>query len=56
MKLKVYFENQESTMGGWEIVPLYRLVWWLFLGHIKPKENSTRYFIRKIETIEGRRI
>jgi hypothetical protein len=56
MKVKVYFEDSKSSMGGWEIVSIFKLMWWIFLGRIKPKENSTIYFIRKIETIDGRRI
>ncbi len=56
MKVKVYFENNKSTMGGWEIVSIFKLMRWIFLGRIKPKENSTIYFIRKIETIDGHRI
>ena len=56
MKVKVYFESYDSTMGGWEIVSIFKLIWWIFLGRIKPKENSAIYFIRKIETMSGRRI
>jgi hypothetical protein len=56
MKVKVYFENSKSSMGGHEVVSIFKLMWWIFLGKIKPKENSTTYFIRKIETIDGRRI
>jgi hypothetical protein len=56
MKVKVYFEDSESSMGGWEIVSFFKLMWWIFLGRIKPKEKSTIYFIRKIEAIGGRRI
>jgi hypothetical protein len=56
MKVKVYFEDSKSSMGGWEIVSIFKLMWWIFLGRIRPKENTTIYFIRKIETIDGRRI
>jgi hypothetical protein len=56
MMVKVYFENEGSTMGGWEIVSIFKLMWWIFLGRINPKEKSTRYHIRKIETITGSRI
>jgi hypothetical protein len=56
MIVKVYFENEGSTMGGWEIVSIFKLMWWIFLGRIKPKEKSTRYYITKIETITGKRI
>jgi hypothetical protein len=56
MKFKVYFEDKESSMGGWEFVSLFKLMWWLFLGRIKPKEDSTIYYIRKIETSDGLRI
>ena len=56
MKVKVYFEGSKSSMGGWEIVSIFKLMWWIFIGRILPKENSAIYFIRKIETIDGRRI
>jgi hypothetical protein len=56
MKLKIYYEDNKSSMGGWEIVSIFTLMWWLLVGRISPKENSTIYFIRKIETISGRRI
>lgn len=56
MRVKVYFENKDSSMGGWEIVSIFKLMWWIFLRRINPKENSTTYFIRKIETIDGIRI
>lgn len=56
MKFKVYYESKNSYMGGYEIVSIFKLMWWLFLGRIKPKENSTIYYIRKIETIDGYRI
>ena len=56
MKVKVYFEGSKSSIGGWEIVSIFKLMWWIFLGRIKPKENTTIYFIRKIKTIDGRRI
>lgn len=56
MILKVYFENSEQSMGGWEYVSLIKLMWWIFIGRIKPKENSTIYYIYKIETKNGTRI
>ena len=56
MKVKVYFEDNKSTMGGHEIVSIFKLMWWIVIGRIKPKEKSTIYFIRKIETISGTRI
>jgi hypothetical protein len=56
MKVKVYFEDKESTMGGHEIVSIFKLMWWVFLGRIHPKENSTIYYITKIETMSGVRI
>jgi hypothetical protein len=56
MKVKVYFENSESTMGGVETVSILKLMWWLFIGRIKPKEKSTTYYIRRIETVYGCRI
>lgn len=56
MKIKLYYEDKNSTMDGWEIVSITKLMWWIFLGRIQPKENSTIYFIRKIETIDGMRI
>ena len=56
MVVKVYFEDKNGSMGGWEIVSIFKLMWWIFLGRIKPKENSTIYYIRKIETITGKRI
>lgn len=56
MRIKVYFENEKSTMGGFEIVSIFKLMWWIFLGKINPNENSSRYYIRKIETIKGKRI
>ncbi len=56
MKVKLYFEDSKSSMGGWEIVSILRLMWWIFLGRIRPKENSAIYYIRKIEAIDGQRI
>lgn len=56
MKLKLYFEDRNSTMGGWEYVGLIKLMWWVFTNRIRPKENSTTYYIRKIETKNGLRI
>jgi hypothetical protein len=56
MKVKVYFENINSSMGGHEVVSIFKLMWWIFLGKIKPKENSATYYIRKIEKIDGTRI
>jgi len=56
MKIKVYFINDDATMGGYEIVSIFKLMWWIFLGRIKPKENSTIYYIRRIETVNGNRI
>jgi len=56
MKVKVYFEDKDSSMGGWEKMSIIKLMWWIFLGRIKPKEKSAIYFIRKIETVDGKRI
>ena len=56
MIVKVYFENEGSTMGGWKIVSIFKLMWWIFLGRINPKEKLTRYYIRRIETITGKRM
>jgi len=56
MKVKVYFEDEKSTMGGYEIVSIFKLSWWLFLGRIHPKEKTAIYYITKIETICGVRI
>ena len=56
MKLKVYYENIDSTQGGWEYVSLFKIMYWLFIGRIKPKDYTDRYYIRKIETVEGVRI
>lgn len=56
MKFKLYFEDEKSTMGGWEIVPFYKLMWWIFIGGINVKEKSSIYFIRRIETFYGKRI
>jgi len=56
MKIKVYYENKTSSIGGWEVVSIFKLMWWIFLGRINPKEKSAIYFIRKIETIGGVRI
>ena len=56
MKVKIFFEDSTSSMGGWEIVSIFTLMWWLLFGRIKPQEDSTKYFIRKIETVDGRRI
>lgn len=56
MKFKLYFEDRDGTMGGWEYVGLLKLIWWIFTTRINPKENSTIYYIRKIETKNGFRI
>ena len=56
MIYKVHFEDEKSSMGGWEYVSFFKLMWWIFLGRIKPKENSARYYIRRIETSKGKRI
>ena len=56
MKVKVYYENDISSMGGYEIVSIFKLMWWIFLGRIKPNDKSAIYYIRKIETMTGRRI
>ena len=56
MRVKVYFEDINSVMGGNEVVSIFKLAWWLFLGRILPKENSAVYYIRKIETMNGVRI
>lgn len=53
MKVKVYFVSEDTNMGGYEIVSIFKLMWWIFQGRIKPKENSTIYYIRRIETING---
>lgn len=51
MKLKLYFEDNKSSMGGWEIVSLFKLMWWIFLERIKPKQKSSIYFIRKLKPL-----
>jgi hypothetical protein len=56
LKVKVYFENNDSTMGGCEVVSIFKLSWWLFLGRIHVKEKTDIYYITKIETICGVRI
>ena len=56
MKLKVYYENINSTQGGWEYVSLFKIMCWLFIERIKPKDYTDTYYIRKIETVEGVRI
>ena len=56
MIVKVYFEDKNGSMGGYEFVTIFKLMWWIFKGKIKVKENSTIYYIRKIETITGKRI
>lgn len=56
MTLKVYYENINSTLGGWEYVSLFKLMWWLFIGRIRPKNYTDTYYIRRIETVEGIRI
>lgn len=56
MIVKVYYENGYSTQGGREYVSLFKLMWWLFIGRIKPKDDTDRYYIKRIETIRGRRI
>ena len=56
MNIKVYYEDEKSTMGGWEVVSIFKLILWIVAGRIKPKETSTTYYIRKIETISGKRI
>lgn len=43
-------------MGGYEIVSIFKLMWRIFSGRINPKEKSTKYYIRKIETLNGTRI
>jgi hypothetical protein len=53
---KVYFENKDSTMGGYEHVSFIKLVWWLILERINPKEDSDIYYIRKIKNKIGIRI
>ena len=54
--VKVYFENKNSSIGGVEIVSVFKLMWWIFIGRIMPNEKSTIYFIKKIETLNGTRI
>lgn len=56
MKVKLYFESGDGSMGGHEIVSIFKLMWWLLLGRINPKEDSARYYIRKITTVNGKRI
>lgn len=56
MKVKVFYEDKTSSMGGCEIVSIFRLAWWMWLGRIKPNENPTIYHITKIETVDGTRI
>ena len=57
-KVKVYYESSHgnNSMGGHEIISVLKLMWWVFMGRIKPKEESTIYYIRKIETITGKKI
>ena len=52
MKVKVYFENNEWMGNRFN----FQVDVVDFFERIKPKENSTIYFIRKIETIDGHRI
>lgn len=56
MKYKVYFEDKTGVAGGFEKVSFLRLIWWIWSGRIKPKENSFIYYITKIETEKGKRI
>ena len=58
MIVKVYYESSDgdSSIGGYEFVSIFKLMWWIFKGKIKPKEKSTIYYIRKIETITGKKI
>lgn len=56
MIIKVYYENEKSTQGGWEYVGFFKLMWWIFLGRIKPKDNTDLYYIRKLKTISNKRI
>jgi hypothetical protein len=56
MKVKLYYEDINGSMGGNEIVSILKLAWWLFIGRIKPNENSAIYYIRKIETTDGFKI
>ena len=49
MKYKLFYENKNSTMGGYEYCGFLKLIWWIFLGRIKPTENSDIYYIKKIE-------
>jgi hypothetical protein len=58
MVVKVYYESSDGndSTGGYEFVSIFKLMWWIFKGRIKPKEKSTICFIRKIETITGKRI
>ena len=58
MVVKVYYESSDGNdlFGGYEFVSIFKLMWWIFKGRIKPKEKSTIYHIRKIETITGKRI
>jgi len=48
-----YYVSEDTNMGGYEIVSVFKLMWWIIQGRIKPKENSTIYYIRRIETING---
>lgn len=56
MRFKLHFEDENSSMGGWEYVSLFKLMWWIFLGRINPNEKTTTYYIRRIETSKGKRI
>lgn len=56
MKIKIHFENEDSTMGGFETISIFTFFLWILLGRINPKEKSAIYFIRKIEKINGNRI
>lgn len=51
IKVKLYFENKESTMGGWEIVSLPKLIWWLFLGRINQKRILRYIILEKLKRL-----
>jgi len=56
MKIKLYFEDKDGVMGGWEYVSILKLMWWIWGCRINPKQDSAVYYIRKLETKNGMRI
>ena len=55
MKFKLYYENKDSTQGGWEEVGFFKLTYRLLFGSICSIDNSDIYYIRKLER-NGKRI